>query len=88
MMQTIIKEKRTIPYNRCVDPRVKKFSNMTYIKKVCYEMFGVVAESSCEKKESFCKKCCRHHIGVREEMTYENCFLRCENLVRNGVDKI
>jgi len=88
MMKTIIKEKRTLPYHRCTDPRIKKFSNMTYIKDVCYQIFGVVGQGICLTKENFCRKCCRHHIGVREVMTYEDCFLRCRNLQINGVDKL
>jgi hypothetical protein len=87
MMTAIIKEKRDIPYNRCTNKRVAFFTDSTYIHNVCYEMFGLSRQEQCKLKEDFCGMCCRHHLGVRMVMKYENCFLRCRNLQTSGKDK-
>ena len=86
MMTAIIKEKRNIPYNRCTNKKVAFFKNIEYIDNVCYEMFGLSKKDQCKQKQEFCRMCCRHHLGVRMVMQYEDCFLRCTNLQTNGKD--
>ncbi len=88
MMTTIIKEKRMLPYDRCTDPKLSFFKDTKYISDTCYQIFGEVGKNTCKQKNNFCRKCCRHHLGVRLVMTYEDCFFRCRSLQLNGVDKL
>lgn len=84
MMTSIIKEKRSIPYNRCTDPKLAFFKDKEYLENVCYEMFGLSRKELCKQSDRFCNMCCRHHLGVRMVMKYEDCYLRCQSLQLKG----
>jgi hypothetical protein len=81
MMLNVLKENKDLPFQRCIDKRLEMFSDMSYVKSVCLQMFGMSDYSICSKKKNYCKMCCRHHIGLGVYDKYSYCYLKCSKLV-------
>jgi hypothetical protein len=83
LMKAILNESKLIPYDQCIDPRLKNFTNKAYVKDVCYDIFGENKEMRCEEKANFCEMCCHFHVGNKFYIKKRDCETRCTNLI-NG----
>jgi hypothetical protein len=81
MMVNVLKEKRDLSFDRCIDKRLELFADTSYVKNVCIQMFGMSDYKMCADKKNYCKMCCRHHLGLKVFDKYSYCYLKCSKLV-------
>lgn len=85
LMKSIFNQSKLKPYDMCVDPRLKNFTNKFYIKDTCFDIFGESKGGKCEEKINFCDMCCHYHVGEKFFKQKKDCEDKCENLI-NGRD--
>jgi hypothetical protein len=86
-MNTILAQKKNIPYDRCVHHRLRFFMDLEYNKSSCFDMYGESRYEECEKYENYCRMCCDHHIGANFLNIRIQCKNECHAIINHKITK-
>lgn len=81
IMKSIVNQSKLTPYDECINPRLKDFTDKPYIKSHCMDLYGESKIDKCTQKKEFCPMCCEFHIGSKFSNKRKDCSMRCKNLI-------
>lgn len=87
ILKVVTKEDRNKPYPVCANYKLKDFSDKTYIKNTCVDLFGEVGKGRCSVKENFCKMCCSFHVGANHIDERLKCIDKCGKAIEGKLKK-
>jgi len=77
MMHIIMAQQKLTDFSKCFDPRLHKFKDKKFAKKLCFHYYGEYGLKSCSFKENFCNMCCDFHIGLNFPGKRYKCKKKC-----------
>jgi hypothetical protein len=83
----MMQNSKNIPYDRCVDPRLRFFMNLEYNKSSCFEMYGESRVHECKQYENYCRMCCDHHVGAKFLDIRVKCKSECGAIINHRITK-
>jgi len=81
MMKAIVNQSKLTPYDECINPKLKNFTDKTYLKSHCQNLYGEEKMKQCMNKKEFCSMCCEFHIGTKFSNKRKDCKVKCTNLI-------
>merc|ERR1712160_188807 len=81
LMKSIIGQSKLTPYDECINPKLKGFTDKTYLKSHCFNLYGEEKVKQCMNKKEFCPMCCTFHIGTKFQNKRNDCKRKCSKLI-------
>merc|ERR1712032_439757 len=88
LMKSITSQSKLTPYDECINPKLKGFTDKTYLKSHCFNLYGEEKVKQCMNKKDFCPMCCNFHIGVKFSNKRNDCKRKCSKLINFKKDKV